>query len=1110
MLLPTRTSPETIQPPHDEDRAHGNDDPTLDAYPLGGNDDRTSRRHDIGLRDADTRSWNGTLRARAWWLYLLGMAALTAAYVSAHFMGPHWHWLNSGLVYNVIGGSALFALIVGTKINSAPRRLPWYLFAIGQALFVTGDALAYNYERIFGSALPFPSIADPFYLAFYPLLVAGMLLLIRERSEARDRASLIDALIVTVAVAALSWIYLMAPYAHDHTLTLLTKLTSIAYPMMDILVLGVLLRMAVGSTRRSRAFWLLVSGTAVLLATDAIYGWKLLHGGYDTGGVLDAGWAAFYALLGAAALHPSMRQLSARVADPDGRLNPRRLVLLSAASFAAPVVMFVRGVLGEPLDVYVLAAAAIVMFALVIMRMAGIVRGHEEALGREAALRKAGETLVTAYTREQIYSAALDGAQAMLDENAPARLYLHEDDSTDALVAVGSTAGDLDSVTPLRLSELAVPAAHGEPEERCVLTLQAGEETLCLSPLFIRDELIGALAVLPEGGALKRAVEESLATLASEVALALQSAALIEEKLNQRSEARLGALIKNASDVICIVGRNTVVSYLSPSVEQTFGHQPEALIGLPLTDLLHSDDAVRVATFLAAVAAQPPGQSLMAEFRLSHTVHGWRDVEALGANLLEEDSVSGIVLNIRDISERKSLQAELEHQAFHDTLTGLPNRALFRNRVEHALGGQLRSEQSVAVLFLDIDDFKTVNDSLGHAAGDRVLQEVGRRLESCMRSTDTAARLGGDEFAILINDSESEASAIEVTQRVMSALATTVPLDDREVTVRTSIGIAYSDCERLTCRDAEELLRNADAAMYMAKESGKNDYQVFEPEMHAKALARLELKSDLQRAVDAGEFTLRYQPIVDLSQGEMTCMEALVRWEHPTRGTVAPLDFIPLVESTGMIVQLGRFILEEACSWAAHMQRECPREPPISVAVNVSAFQVERREFVEEVREVLEQTGIPPASLILELTESVMMRDMDMSTMHMNSLRALGVRLAIDDFGTGYSSLNYLRRFPVDILKIDRSFLADSNPEVVELTAAVVQLAQIFKLKAVAEGIETAGQLERVEGTNCEFGQGFHFAKPLTGEEILALALEQVNGAPTALGTSPPAAPQRG
>jgi EAL domain-containing protein (putative c-di-GMP-specific phosphodiesterase class I) len=295
----------------------------------------------------------------------------------------------------------------------------------------------------------------------------------------------------------------------------------------------------------------------------------------------------------------------------------------------------------------------------------------------------------------------------------------------------------------------------------------------------------------------------------------------------------------------------------------------------------------------------------------------------------------------------------------------------------------------------------------------------------------------------------------------------------------------------VTAHDAEELLRNADAAMYMAKESGKGGYRVFQPEMHAKALARLELKTDLQRALDAGEFTLRYQPIMDLIAGDIGGMEALMRWEHPVRGTVSPVDFVPLLEDTGLIVPVGHHILLEACRWAAHMQRECPRTPPLSMAVNVSAFQLQRPEFIDEVRHALAETDIPPASLTLELTESVMMQDMELSLLRLEALRALGVRLAIDDFGTGYSSLNYVRKFPVDILKIDRSFLADPNPEVAELTAAIAQLARIFKLQAVAEGIEDAGQLQRVQAMRCHYGQGFYFAKPLLGEEILAMVSAQ-------------------
>jgi EAL domain-containing protein (putative c-di-GMP-specific phosphodiesterase class I) len=356
-----------------------------------------------------------------------------------------------------------------------------------------------------------------------------------------------------------------------------------------------------------------------------------------------------------------------------------------------------------------------------------------------------------------------------------------------------------------------------------------------------------------------------------------------------------------------------------------------------------------------------------------------------------------------------------------------------------------------------------------------------------MRPVDTAARLGGDEFAILAHDAESELQAVEMAERLMSSLARPVAIGGRAVSLAASVGIAFSDQGMVSPRDADELLRNADAAMYMAKENGKGQHRIFEPEMHAKALARLELKSDLQRAIDAGEFRLHYQPIMDLERGDMAGMEALLRWEHPARGTVPPLEFVPLLEDTGLIVTVGRRVLEEACEWAARMQRACPREPPLSMAVNVSVAQLQRPEFVDEVRTALTGSGIVPASLTLELTESVMMDDMELSLLRLGQLRELGVKLAIDDFGTGYSSLNYVRQFPVDILKIDRSFLADRNPEVTELTAAIVQVARIFNLKAVAEGIESDGQLEQLQGIHCDFGQGFHFSEPLPPEAILAL-----------------------
>jgi diguanylate cyclase (GGDEF)-like protein/PAS domain S-box-containing protein len=1026
------------------------------------------------------------LPAGAWRLYVAAVAALTGAYVTAHFTGPHW--LNSGPVYNAIGGSAALALVLGARRNARERRLPWYLFALGQALFVIGDVLAYNYERFFGGALPFPSIADPFYLAFYPLLVAGLLLLIHSAGAKRDRASLIDALIITVGLGTVSWVYLMAPYAHDHTLSLLTKLTSIAYPTMDILVLGVVLRVAVDSRRREPAFAMLVCGTAVLLVSDTIYGWMLLHGGYNTGGVLDAGWALFYALLGASALHPSMSRLTEPGPEPVRRLTRGRLALLACASLIAPFVILVREALHEPLDVYVLVSASVVLFVLVIVRMAGIVRRHEEATRREAALRVAGEALVSAATRQEIQRAALQAVRSVIEQGVEGcRLYLLEG-SEGIMRAVGE--GDDHGVRPVLRVEQLPPTLLAPGEGARVASVRRGEHVVCHSPLFVREELTGVLEVRC-AEELGREEQESLATLTSEVALALHGAALAEETLSQRSEARLSSLIKNSSDVVCILDQAGEVHYVSPSVEQMFGYGVEEMAGRALAELVHPDELKRVEGFMAAIAGQPQGQATICEFRLRHAGGEWRHVEALATNLLGDESICGVVMNVRDISERKSFLAELEHQAFHDTLTGLPNRALFHNRVEHALAGRRRDQLPVAVLFLDVDDFKNINDSLGHAAGDELLQEIARRLEDCMRPVDTAARLGGDEFAVLIHEAESELQSVEIAQRVMAAIAAPLTLGGREVAPAASVGIAFSDQGMISAEDAEELLRNADAAMYMAKEAGKAAYRIYQPEMHAKALTRLELKADLQQALDAGQFTLRYQPIVDLTRGDMAGMEALVRWEHPTRGLVPPLEFVPLLEETGLIVPVGRHILEEACRWAARMQRECPRTPALSISVNVSAHQLQRPEFVGEVREALQASGIVPSSLVLELTESVMIQDVELTLLRLEELRKLGVRLAIDDFGTGYSSLNYVRQFDMDILKIDRSFLADTSPEVAELTAAIVQLARIFNLKAVAEGIENDGQLQQLQVINCDFGQGYHFAKPLLDSEILAMAKAQ-------------------
>jgi diguanylate cyclase (GGDEF)-like protein len=518
------------------------------------------------------------------------------------------------------------------------------------------------------------------------------------------------------------------------------------------------------------------------------------------------------------------------------------------------------------------------------------------------------------------------------------------------------------------------------------------------------------------------------------------------------------------------------------------GYDPEALEGTPFADLVHPDDKTHVLSF---VTASEGGTDLI-EFRARHHDGPYRYMETLRTNLLHDPNVRGIVLNTRDITERKEFEEQLQHQAFHDSLTNLANRALFRDRVIHAIERQERDHRPLAVLFMDIDDFKTVNDSLGHAAGDALLREVGDRVRSCLRAADTAARFGGDEFAILLEDGGDGIQAVEVADRIMQSLEAPFVLEGKEVFAGASIGIAVHDDG--AGADVEEVLRNADVAMYMAKERGKGRYQVFETEMHDTALKRLELKADLQRALEHEEFVLHYQPVIELETGAITGVEALVRWIHPVRGLVPPLDFIPLAEETGLIVPIGRWVLREACRFANELRQHDRTGPDFHMAVNLSARQLARPEIVDEVREILEETDVPPSALVLEITESVMMQDMDMSIERLTSLKELGVQLAIDDFGTGYSSLNYVRRFPVDILKVDKSFIDGVNDEGESsaLTAAVIELAGILNLRPVAEGIERADQLDRLLELHCDFGQGFFFAKPLPSEELESLLEERL------------------
>lgn len=449
-----------------------------------------------------------------------------------------------------------------------------------------------------------------------------------------------------------------------------------------------------------------------------------------------------------------------------------------------------------------------------------------------------------------------------------------------------------------------------------------------------------------------------------------------------------------------------------------------------------------------------------------------------------DDRVVGRVWTFRDITAERRLQEELAHQAFHDALTNLANQALFRDRVDHALTRAHRRPAELAVMFIDLDNFKTVNDSLGHTAGDELLVRVTERLLACVRDEDTVARLGGDEFAVLVEDIDGPDDAIAVAERVSAAFDHSIRVGDQEIFVSASLGIAFADHGSRQPIGSDQLLRNADLAMYTAKRRGKGRFETYEPTMHEAAVERLAVEADLRNAVARNELVVHYQPMVDIGTGFVRVVEALVRWDHPTRGLVPPMSFIPLAEETGIIDKIGLFVLHQACTDTARLRQD---SPGIAVSVNVSPRQLRTPSIVSDVVNVLAVSGLPADALILEITEGAMMHDPEGVAETLKALHDIGVRLAVDDFGTGYSSLSYLQRFPIDIVKIDRSFVdkVDSDPD--SLVPTIVRMAQSLRLTAVAEGVESGGQLDRLRDLGCDLAQGFHLARPQPLDQVLAL-----------------------
>src|SRR5215212_4261157 len=563
------------------------------------------------------------------------------------------------------------------------------------------------------------------------------------------------------------------------------------------------------------------------------------------------------------------------------------------------------------------------------------------------------------------------------------------------------------------------------------------------------------------------------------------------EQVIVESEERFRSLVQYSSDIITILEDDGTVRYTSPAVEKVMGYKPEEQVGTNAFESVHPDDRDRALDTFAEILKRP-GLHPPLEFRLPHKDGSWRYLEHIVNNLLDDPVVRGVVITTRDVTERNAMEDQLHHQAFHDPLTGLPNRTLFMDRLEHAVTLANRRGRKVAVLFIDLDNFKVVNDSLGHNAGDQLLIAVAERLKACLRSEDTAARLGGDEFTILVEDIVSVGEVVQLAGRIADILQPPFALEEQEVVPTVSTGIALSNSAH---EQPADLLRHADLAMYRAKHRGKARYEVFEPTMGANAVERLLLETGLRRALMRQQFRVYYQPIVALDNDKIAGVEALVRWEHPKRGLLQPEAFLSVAEETGLIVRIGQWVLQEAGKQARIWQQRYPGTPPLTVSVNLST-----REFFHPklVAEVLDESEIDPASLQLEITEGAMKANGTYSADRiLRNLKRIGVQLAIDDFGLGYSSLSYLKRFPVDFLKIDRSFIAGLGQEPngvskdTEIVKAMIELTHALGLRVIAEGVETSEQLARLRNMKCDFAQGNYFSEPLPSEELSVILTEQ-------------------
>ncbi len=962
----------------------------------------------------------------------------------------------------VAGAAVVGAIVLGVRRFKPRPAGTWQLLAVTLVLSAAGTAA-------FSNPVPWLHTAGTWVLlGVYPLLALVLLGFVRLRtSGVRDRGSLLDALTVTAGITLPAWTYAIGPHLRQVPLHTTDQWFAVAFPIGDLLCLGMLIRLLTTYSRRVPAVLLLSAGIVAMIAADVADNLAGLRG--DLGLVAAAGRIPLYAAAGLAVLHPSMLELTRRQPGPATEVSKVRLLLLAGASLIAPTVLVTQVGSGRAGDRPVIAGLSAVTFLLVLARMAGIMASHRLAIARERGLRVAAAALVSAADADAVAVAARVAVAGLLPPDAAHGVVLAmavadqvesgqaERDRAAGTVARMMPTREVDWATSVRLSQFSTVL-------RCPLVLPDRPTG---------DALVGVLTV---GGpeSVLTGLQSSVEVLAAQIALALERIELNEEVTRRNSETYFRTLVRNTSDVILIVDEYDRVAYASPSAGPVLGADP---VGASLFGVIHPGDQERLGDLLVGIrSGQAPTEGL--DFR--GVAGGLLELHC--RDLRADLTVAGLVITMRDVTERRRLERELTHQAFHDSLTGLANRVLYTDRLEHALTRNARDGSVVGVLFIDLDDFKMVNDTLGHATGDRLLMAVADRISGALRADDTAARLGGDEFAALVENVQDPGAVEETANRILAALAEPIRIDDQLLYAVASIGITTTP----EAGTAAELLRQADLALYVAKGAGKNQWRRYQSHLHSQMVERLELRSALDHAVNEGSFLLQYQPIVDLATDEAVGFEALVRWHHPVRGVVAPDQFIEVAEESGLILPMGRWVLDQALHAVAQWRRIAPGRPTY-VSVNVSVRQFRSSGFVDQVRAALQYVDVPAAALMLEVTETLLAGDDERVWADLAELRHMGVRIAIDDFGTDSSSLGSLAERPIDVLKIDKKVIDDvvADEQQHALVAGIVGLAGSLNVAVVAEGIESTRHRDVLAALGCPLGQGYLYSSPVGAAEAL-------------------------